>query len=72
VEASAMASNNSYPKFPFPVMNPHTSLAFLSPTEAGQIEATRFLYVSSLAVQHFHYSHLASRLTFHHRHSYGT
>jgi len=44
-----MASNNSYPPLRFPVLNPHTSLAFLSPSEAAQIEATRFLYVSSLA-----------------------
>ncbi|KAF8574945.1 hypothetical protein K439DRAFT_799707 [Ramaria rubella] len=34
----------------FPYLNPNTSLAFLTPSEANQLEASRYLSITSLAV----------------------
>lgn len=41
-----MANNDTA----YPILNPHTALAFLPPDIANQYEAVGYLYIASLAV----------------------
>jgi hypothetical protein len=49
LSADIMASTSGVSQFP--VLNPNTSLAFVTPPLAAQLEATRYLSVASLAVE---------------------
>ena len=58
-----MSTGNTTVAIPPGIMNPNTPLAFLPPALASQFEASRYLYIASLAVSSHTDSYLAALIT---------